>query len=251
MDFEIQRAPLLRRLAAFLIDILLRGILIVALLSLFASVTRFEEKKQRMETIYDEIAERFGISPNDVIDSSALPPDEQERYRLANEALAADEEAGSLYRWLIISYVAGVSGAILITYLLLEFAVPLLFRDGRTVGKRLFGLCVVHTNCVRMEAGAMFIRSFFGKYIVETMISVLGIILLNMGAVGSAALMLPILLLLFEAVLFFAGKNRQLIHDYFAQSAVADYQSQPIYDTLDELNKAKGKKTAKAAKMSR
>lgn len=247
MGFEIQRAAVFKRIAAFVIDIILRGILVVALISLFASVSRFEEKKQRMDTIYEETAERFGISPNDVKDSSALPPDVEERYRLANEALAADEEARSLYRWLIISYVAGVSGCMLIAYLLLEFLVPLLFHDGRSVGKRILGLCVVHTDCVRMEPAAMFVRSILGKYVIETMISVLGVILLNMGAVGPAVLMIPMMLLLLEAGLFFAGKDRRLIHDYFAGSVVADYQSQPIYASREELNAAKGKAARKAA----
>ena len=53
-----------------------------------------------------------------------------------------------------------------------------------------------------------------------------------------------------DALLLAATQNNQLIHDLLAQSAVADYQSQPIYATLDELNQAKARKAAERARLT-
>ena len=117
-------------------------------------------------------------------------------------------------------------------------------------GKKVFGLCVVHTNCVRMEPGAMFVRTFLGKFTIEGMIPVLTLIMLYFGMVGLAGTAVILVLLIVQIILMIATQNNQLIHDLLAQSAVADYQSQPIYATLDELNQAKARKAAEAARLT-
>ena len=249
MEYEIQKAPILKRFAAFIVDLLLKGILIVVLLTGLASVFGLQEYSDRMKAVYEKYADEYGISLD--ADFNALSPEEQEKYNKANEALAADEEAVSLYRSLMIRYTAAISLSILIVYLLLEFAVPLLFKEGRTVGKKLFGLCVIHTNCVRMEMGALLVRAVVGKYVIETMIPVLSLFMLRMGIYNAAGLMITAVLGVIQLVLFFAGKNRRLIHDYLAQSAVADFQSQPVFASADELQEEKGRITERAAHWSK
>ena len=168
----------------------------------------------------------------------------------AYKALTEDREALETYHQVIKLSLLDITISIFLAYAVLEFLVPLLLKEGRTLGKKVFGLCVVHTNCVRMEPGAIFIRSMLGKCTLETMVPVLVLILLYFSAIGLAGTALLIVLVMAQLILLAATQNNQLIHDLLAQSAVADYQSQPIYATLDELNQAKARKAAESARLT-
>ena len=251
MGFEIQKAGFWKRASAFLLDIILRGILVVGLLTLLSAVTGYDAKTDRMQAKYDEYSAKYGTDLGmSEEEYNALPKEAQEAYMAAYDALTHDEEAVALYQQVMKLSLLCLSLAIFIAYLILEFIVPLLLKEGRTLGKKVFGLCVVHSNCVRMEPGAMFIRSILGKFTVETMVPVLILVLLYFNAVGIAGTAVLLVLLLGQIILLFATPNSQLIHDLLAQSAVADYQSQPVYATLEELNAAKARKAAEAARLS-
>ena len=251
MGFEIQKAGFWKRAAAFMLDIILQGILIVGLLYLLSAVTGYDQTTDRMQVKYDEYNTKYDTNLNmSEEEYNALPKEKQEAYMEAYEAFIRDEEAVSLYRRAMRLSLLNLSAAILAACLTLEFMVPLLLKEGRTLGKKVFGLCVVHTNCVRMEPGAMFIRTLLGKYTIETMVPVLILLLLYYNVIGIAGTAILLVLALAQVILLIATQNNQVIHDMLAQSTVADYQSQPIYDTLEELNAAKAKKAAEAARMS-
>lgn len=251
MDFEIQKAGFWKRVSAFLLDIILRGILTIGILALLSAVTGYDAKTQLLEDKYNAYSAQFGTDLGmSEEEYNALPKEDQDKYMAAYDALTHDEEAVAVYQQVVKLSLFLLSLSIFVAYLILEFIVPLLLKEGRTLGKKVFGLCVVHTNCVRMEPGAMFIRSLLGKYTIETMVPVLILVLLYFNAVGLAGTAVLIALLLGQIILIIATQNNQIIHDLLAQSAVADYQSQPIYATLEELNSAKAKKAAEAARMS-
>ena len=247
MGFEIQKAGLWKRASAFLLDIILRGILVVGLLTLLSAVTGYDRKSDLLQAKYDAYSAEYGMSEEEY---NALPKEAQERYMAAYKALTEDKEALETYHQVIKLSLLDITISIFLAYAVLEFLVPLLLKEGRTLGKKVFGLCVVHTNCVRMEPGAIFIRSMLGKCTLETMVPVLVLILLYFSAIGLAGTALLIVLVMAQLILLAATQNNQLIHDLLAQSAVADYQSQPIYATLDELNQAKARKAAERARLT-
>ena len=82
-------------------------------------------------------------------------------------------------------------------YLITEFAVPLALKDGRTLGKRIFGLAVMRSDGVRISPVLLFVRTVLGKYALETMIPVFIVMMMfwgNLGIVGLAVLILiPVL----------------------------------------------------------
>ena len=251
MGFEIQKAGFWKRASAFLFDIILRGILIVGLLTLLSAVTGYDRKSDLLQAKYDAYSAEYdtnlGMSEEEY---NTLPKEAQDRYMAAYKALTEDAEALETYHQVIKLSLLNISLSIFLAYAVLEFIVPLLLKEGRTLGKKIFGLCVVHTNCVRMEPGAIFIRSMLGKCTLETMVPVLVLILLYFSAVGLAGTAILIVLVMTQIILLIATQNNQLIHDLLAQSAVADYQSQPVYDTLEELNAAKARKAAEAARLT-
>lgn len=128
-----------------------------------------------------------------------------------------------------------VSLGILLSLLVLEFIVPLIFKNGQTVGKKVFGIAVMHQNGVRVNTITMFIRTFIGKYAVETMCPVLLLMMLfTSNAIISVVVL--VLLVIFELVIFIWKKEtRPLIHDVFAKTVCVDLASQMIFNTEEEM----------------
>lgn len=128
-----------------------------------------------------------------------------------------------------------VSLGILLSMLILEFAVPLFFKNGQTIGKKVFGVAVMHQNGVRVNTITMFIRTFLGKYAVETMVPALLILMIFTGN-GAISVIVIALLVIFEIVLFVWKKDtRPFIHDVFAKTVCVDLASQMIFDNELEM----------------
>ena len=59
MGFEIQKAGLWKRASAFLLDIILRGILVVGLLTLLSAVTGYDRKSDLLQAKYDAYSAEY------------------------------------------------------------------------------------------------------------------------------------------------------------------------------------------------
>ncbi|MDE6029304.1 MAG: RDD family protein [Clostridiales bacterium] len=127
------------------------------------------------------------------------------------------------------------SVGLLLAYVALEFVMPLIFKNGQTVGKKVFGICLVRPDCVKITNLSLFARTILGKYAIETMFPVLLVFLFIFGGIGVLALILLAALALLNIVLFFATKNRTPIHDLIAGTVSADMRTQMIFQTEDEL----------------
>ena len=131
-----------------------------------------------------------------------------------------------------------LSMGLLLAYLILEFILPIILKNGQTIGKKVFSIELVRPNCVRITTLALFARTILGKFAIETMFPVLLIFMLLFGDLGWIALALLGALLLLNAILFFATKNRTPIHDLLAGTVSVDAKLQMIYGSEDELNEA-------------
>lgn len=136
-----------------------------------------------------------------------------------------------------------VSLSFALAYAVLEFMLPLIFKNGQTVGKKVFGICLVRADCVKISTVQLFARTFLGKFAIETMFPVLLIFLMLFGWLGWLGLALPAALLVINAILLFATKNKTPIHDIFASTVAVDSKIQVIFKSEEELI---AKKTLKA-----
>ena len=103
------------------------------------------------------------------------------------------------------------------------------------MGKRIFGLCVIRTDCVKMSPVQLFVRTLLGKFAVETMIPIYLIMMIFWGIVGLGGTLVLVLLLLVEIILLIATRRNAAIHDLLAGTVVADYTSQMIFDSSEAL----------------
>ena len=140
-----------------------------------------------------------------------------------------------------------VSIGVLLSMLVLEFTLPLVFKNGSTIGKKVFGIGLVHQNGVRVNTITMFIRTFLGKYAVETMVPVLLVLMLFTGN-GIISIIVMALILVLEIVLFVWKKDtRPFIHDVFAKTVVVDLASQMIFQNEVEMQEYRRSAYAEAS----
>lgn len=143
------------------------------------------------------------------------------------------------YRYVYSLIFLMLSIGLFLAYLVLEFILPVILKNGQTVGKKVFSIGLVRSNCVKISDLALFARTMVGKFAFETMFPVLLIYMFFFGGLGILALVLLGALLLLNIILFFATKNKTPIHDLLAGTVAVDLKLQMIYYSEDELNEAK------------
>lgn len=242
MVYDLQKASLFKRISAFLFDIIILSILAVGFGFIISSLTGFDNYYNSYYNAYADYEESYGIVFDITEDDyNAFSEDEKVVWDEAYNALISDQDAMRAYNMILnLSLIVVVFG-ILLAYLLLEFVVPLMLGDGRTLGKKIFGLAVMRTDCVRISAPLLFIRTVLGKYTIETMIPVFIAIMILFNMVGIEGSVVLLALLVVQIVILVSSKTNSLIHDLLAKTVVVDYSSQIIFESQDELIEYKKK----------
>ncbi len=135
-------------------------------------------------------------------------------------------------------------------YLIIDFIIPLIFKNGQTIGKKIFGIAVMHPNGVRINAQYIFIRTFLGKFVLETMIPVL-LLLMFYFAHNAVAIIVIGLIAILEIVLLIGTECRQPIHDLLAKTVTVDIKSQRFFDNDEEYAKFVAEQAAEEARRSK
>ena len=236
MIYDLQKASLLKRFSAFLLDLILMMIVITGCAFLLSEITGYENYKN---TYYYERA--FYETVEDVdfdIEQEAYNAlDEAERKKIddAYAAFAQDKDVVYAYNMMFNLTLMITSLSIFFGYFIIEFIIPLILKNGQTVGKKVFSLGVMQQHGVKLNNVALFARSVLGKCTIETMIP--GLILATMlfGAGGIVGIVVLGLILIMEGIFFFKDKRFTFIHDVIGHTIVVDLPSQMIFDTEAEL----------------
>ena len=240
--YDLQKADMWKRISAWLFDFILMVILVAGaafLLSVILNYDSISDELQAIETRYEQKHNvSFDISSDE---HDALNEDEKKLLDDAFAEFAKDKEAVRLYSLLLNLTLIIVTFAILIGYLLLELLVPLLFGNGQTLGKKIFGIGVMREDGVKLTPLLLFVRTVLGKYTVETMIPVMIAIMIVFRTIGTVGLLVLITLLGVQVVLVCATRGRTPIHDKLAHTVTVDLSSQRIFDTPEELLEYKKK----------
>ena len=129
----------------------------------------------------------------------------------------------------------GSGGGALAGYIVWYFVVPLFFGYGRTMGKRIFGLAVIRTNCVKVTAPVLFIRTVVGMFAIETMMPLALLIMIYFNMMGIVGLITIGLLGILQVWVLISTKTNSSIHDLLTDTAVVEFMSQQIFDTQEDL----------------
>ncbi len=251
MIFDLQKASMWKRASAWLLDFISLTILATGFAWAISSLTGYERYGAELEKAYTAYAEEYGISFETTEEQyNAMSEADRARYDAAYAALSADGAVLKNYNMMVSLTLLMISLGILLAMLIVEFLVPLKLGDGRTLGKRIFGIGVMRTSGVRMPTVALFIRTFIGKYTVETMIPVTILIMIYFNQIGVLGPAILFLILLVQLGVLIGTRTNSAIHDLLADTVTVDYPSQMIFASEEELLKAKKKAAAEKASRS-
>ena len=229
-----------KRISAYLLDAILLGMVVVGFAFLLSGIVGYDSYSKELEAAYDRYEAEYGMSFDmTAAEYEALDEQQLAIFEQASEAFSRDEEVIRVYSMLISLTVLITVFSILAGYLLLEFAVPLFFKNGQTLGKKIFSIALMRSDCVKISPTVLFIRTILGKYTISTMVPALMLLMLLFGAAPIMPLAVILLILLLQVVIMITSKTNSLIHDSLASTVAVDLQSQMIFDSPEALNEYK------------
>lgn len=240
MIFDIQKAGILKRASAFLLDFILLVILTTGFSLLLSVTLRYNDRLNDYKLLETELEESYGVDPNVGVTEEQFASWPEKQKKCYADAIAT---LRLLFNMTLIISTFGI----LLSYAVLEFAVPLVLKDGQTVGKRIFGIAVIRTDGVKLSTIQLFVRTFLGKYTIETMIPVLLVIMSMMGMIGYFGPLLIALLAVVQIIIMSVTKTNSLIHDLLANTVTVDKASQLIFDTEEAMVEYKRRVAAEEA----
>lgn len=240
--YDLQKASLLKRFSAFLLDFILIVIAITGFAYLISVISGYDTHLNRLteiETQYEELySVDFDIAKEDY---DKLPEAERDKIDRAYEEFATEDEVIYIYNLLLNLTLVIVTFSVMLSFVALEFVVPLLFGNGQTIGKKVFAVGVMHVSGVRLRGTALFARSIVGKCTMETLIPIMILFSLLFGGGGMVAIIVLGLILILEIFVFFRGKLWTPIHDILSYTVCVDLASQMIFETQEDLVAYKAK----------
>ena len=236
MIYDIQRASMWKRISAFLFDSILLGIAAVLFSWMLSGALGFDRVNARLDAAYARIGEAYGVDLNlSLGEYDAMNLAERNALNTAYAALSADPQAVAAHNAVVSMTLAIISLGTLLGFAVMEFAIPLCFGNGQTLGKKIFGVGLMRQDGVRLSTLALFVRTFLGKYTFETMVPVLIIIMIWFGILGLTGSLVLLGLVLFEALLLLFTRSRLTIHDAMAATVAVALASQMIFPDKDAL----------------
>ena len=276
--FELKKIGVIKRFSALLLDAILLAVLSTGFMFVISLICNYSGQEAKAIDYYNqwdefrkdyipEVAEHYGFTYEESEDGESYTitkVDENGDVKSASldeviNALATDEHksdrmeeifatyqklptilaVNTQYEYLYSMLFTIVSVGILLAYLVLEFIIPIILKNGQTVGKKVFNICLVKPNCVKITNISLFARTLIGKYAIETMFPILLVFLFLFGGIGVLAIILLAAITLLNVILFIATKNNTPIHDVIAVTVAADKSLQMIFESEEDLAEKK------------
>lgn len=238
MIYDLQKASILKRISAWLLDFICICIIAVGVAAFISWVSDFDGHYQDFYAYLEEYGQEYGVDL-----TKDIPQDASEEYKTnyaqANAALAKDKDAMKVYSLITSLAFTMVSIGLLVAFLIVEFVLPLILKNGQTVGKKVFQVGVMQISGTKIGPFALFVRAVLGKYTIETMVPVLLFCMIIMGQ-GSIIILLVVAAIgVAQIALVITTKTNSLIHDILSSTVTVDMATQMIFDTKEQLIKYK------------
>lgn len=233
MVADLQKADLWKRVAAWLLDIMLTCVLVVGIGALLSWALGYNSKLEQFETRYNGYIEQYELQDVDIYNPADAA--EEDRVRQAEQAMVSDTELYRLRDQIHNLMLLIITFSVLISLTLLEFVVPLLLKNGQTVGKKVFSLGLVRADGVQVGTFQLFVRAVLGKFTIETMVPIYAIFIGLFSAMGLTCVILLGGLAVGQVICVAATKHNCALHDQMSGTVVVDISSQRIFSSAEEL----------------
>ena len=248
MSLTIQKAGLWKRISAYMFDAILTVILAMGFALAISSLVKYDtclaDYNARREVYITQLEEKHDIDLEiSQKDYDALTESERAQYdetktiakQELNVALNADKEFVALHSKLFALTLLILSLSILLSIVVIYLIAPLFFKNGQTLGKKIFGIAVMRTNFTKLTNPILFIRSIVGLFALETMFPILMLVMIAFGMLGSVGLITIVLMQVLQIGVMIGTKTNSSIHDLLSDTVVVDYASQRIFNTEEDM----------------
>lgn len=251
MITDIQKASILKRIAAGIFDGILICIFAVGFAWMLTGIFNYNSYNDALADGYAKYEQQYGIT-FDISQSEfdALSPEAQQNYENAYKAMTSDQEVIHNYNVVLNLTLLITTFGILLAIGMLEFIIPLLLKNGQTIGKKIFGIGLVRVDGVQLTTLQLFVRTILGKFTIETMIPVYIVIMILFNSIGIVGLIVLFGILLTQIIAIIATRTNSLIHDMLAGTVAVDISSQMVFRTTEDLIAYKKKIHAEQAARS-
>lgn len=236
MGYDIQKASMWKRIAAWMLDAILLSVLAVGFAYLLSAMLGYDAYGDALDAAYARYETEYGV----VFDISQetyqeMTEGERQNYDAAYAALVADREAMHAYTMMMNLTLIVTTGGLLLGIMLWEFMIPMWLDNGQTLGKKAFGLGLIREDGVKVSTLQLFVRTLLGKFTIETMIPVYILLMLFWGTIDLTGTLILAALLLGQAVCVGVTRNNSAVHDLLAATVVVDMNSQTIFRSREAL----------------
>lgn len=239
MIYDFQKASFLKRISSFLLDFILVtivGCFIAFIISLISNYTGIRNEFYGYMDHYEAL---YGLNLRDAAVIETYTAEQQETVKQAYEAMNADQGLLKCYGLLTNLPVVMVSVGLLVGTLVVEFVMPIIFKNGQTIGKKVFKIGVINTNGVECTNFQLLTRALLGKCAVEYMIPGIITVMMCLGTMGIIGPIVLLFLLVMQCVVIASNQNRPFFHDLIAKTGVCDLSTQKVFKTYEEMVKFK------------
>ena len=236
MQADIQKASVWKRVAAWILDLILVAVVAAGVMYLLSAVLGYSRYSDQVNDAYSRYEESYGISFTITREEyDAMTDAARQNWDDAYEALIADEAVMKAYSMTVNLILIMTTGGILIAILLLYLVVPLLLKNGQTVGKKAFALGVIRQDGVKMNTLQLFVRTLLGQFTLETMIPVYILLMMFWGTIGIMGPAVLCILVIGQMLCMGISKHNAALHDLLAGTVVVDLSSQKVFDSKEAL----------------
>lgn len=236
MVVDLQKASLGKRIIAAIFDGVLLSIIAVGVATLLSMAFGYDGYMETVNDAYARYEDEYGVTLQITAKQyEALSPQQQENYDAAYQALIADGEVNYAYNMLINLTMLITTFGVLSGVLVVDFVAPLLLKNGQTLGKKIFGIAVMHTDAIRANNLQLFVRSVLGKFAIELMIPLSIVMMIFFNGIGVISLVVLVILLIAQVVCLAVTRKNMLLHDVLAGTVTVDAASQRIFNSREEM----------------
>lgn len=235
MVTDLQKASLWKRVSAGLFDLILVVMLAVGMAALLSWAFGYNTHSQSLNDAYNRYETRYGVEFQMTQEAfDALSQEQKDQYDTAYNALISDDEVIYLYNMVLNLTLLIITFSILLAVILLEFIVPLLLKNGQTLGKKIFGVALMRNDGVKVSPVQLFVRTVLGKFTIEIMIPVYVLVMIFFNTIGLIAIAILGGILVGELLSLVLTKTGGLIHDSISGTVAVDMASQMIFESNEE-----------------
>ncbi len=236
MAISIHKANFWKRISAYLLDFILAVILTVGFGAVLSAVVNYNSHLDRYSEIQQFYVEKYDLDLELTDEEYDKLTDEQKQpYLDADKALREDPEANKEMVLIMQLSLVIISVSLLLSNVVIHVVVPLLLKNGQTLGKKVFGLAVVRSNSVKMSKPVLIIRAVLGLYTIETMFPIMLALMILFGLLGDVGTITIGLFFVLQTCVIAFTQNRSSIHDLLSDTVVVDFTSQRIFESQEAL----------------